>query len=81
MRMELITDDFEILEFVIGYGLRLPLDGERWQGQRIARQLLFHLLQMIQVQVAITAGQGGVRIDEFVNVQSAGAPDSPLPTG
>src|SRR5262245_60495247 len=66
VRVSLIIGDLEILELVIGDGLRFPIDNQLRRRKRLAAELQSGLFQMIQVDVAISSGP-----DEFAYVKIA----------
>src|SRR5215831_4106416 len=59
-RMVLVVHDLKVFEVVVENSRRPALQVELGQCQRHARQLLVHLLEMIEIQMAVAAGP-----DEF----------------
>src|SRR4051794_4836092 len=53
--MALIADDLEVLEAIVEHGFGPAPDHEARQGERLARELSPHLLEVIEVQMAIAA--------------------------
>src|SRR5262252_1028031 len=66
LRVSLIIGDLEILELVIGDGLRFAIDNQSRRRKGLAAELQSGLFQMVQVDVAISPGP-----DEFACVKVA----------
>src|SRR5215510_13647415 len=66
VRMSLIIRDLEIIEPVIEDRLRFAFDDQLRQWIRLAAELQLHLVQVIQVDVAIPPGP-----NEFADVKIA----------
>ena len=54
-RVWVVASELEILEGVVEDALRPPFECEPWERSYIARELLLHLRQVIQVNVRIAA--------------------------